>query len=341
MTPPVNWRSPALLEPLPDDWRTPSRLVPLPDDWADPPIVTPLNLKGGVGKTTVALGLGEALTKATRRPVLMVDANTEGGLTRWATAGPPRRFRRNLGTALYGHHPVLEAVVDLGKGATPVDPDDPGSAPLDTDEARRAQWAGLHLLPTTSIKIRVEQMAAGEGAITYVSLRTLVRDAIREAARHGVYYAGAIVDPGHNDTDLTLLAMVAADRVVPVVCARQSQSVDQLDALFTLFKQARKNTDHSHVQMGGIVVTDFDAREYLPQQVVLAITNSYGTPGDDTDYTSYPQRLSDRFWGVTPHRSMVERAVNSHQTFGVYGKAIEPIPQVFDAIIQDRVLVSR
>jgi cellulose biosynthesis protein BcsQ len=304
----------------------------LPENWRMPPTIVPMNLKGGVGKTAVAEGLAGALHKATGQPVLMADANTEGGLTRWATAGPPRRFQKNLGSALLGHHPVLDAVIDLGSPAVEEDP---------AKVWRRTQWSGQHLIPTTTWPIRVSHMAMDENSLTFVSLRLLIQRAMREAAEHGIFYAAAIVDPGHNDTDATLLAMVSGDLTVPVVCARQSQSVDQLDALFTLFEQARKHEDHRHMRMGGIIVTDHDRREYMPNQVVRAVANAYGLPETPENKNDFYARTNERFWGVTPHRAAVERAINSGQTYYTYGNEIEGVPQLFDSIVRDRILGTR
>ena len=55
------------------------------------PIISFLNQKGGVGKTTLAITVAEALTRRKRR-VLLVDADPQGSALDWAAArqGEPR-----------------------------------------------------------------------------------------------------------------------------------------------------------------------------------------------------------------------------------------------------------
>lgn len=51
------------------------------------PVITLANLKGGVGKTTIAVNVAACLTETRRTAVTLIDADMQGSATAWAREG--------------------------------------------------------------------------------------------------------------------------------------------------------------------------------------------------------------------------------------------------------------
>lgn len=256
-----------------------------------------LNLKGGVGKTVSIVGLAIALVLLTGKRVLLIDADPQGGLTRWTTAGDPKRFKRNLGSVIFGHHDLTEAIIAV---------DDPD---LHSDDPARAElWKGISLLPCTKIRIVVD--AAYGGEIDYLALRRI----IQEQAPDDVGFV--LVDVGHGDNDSTRLGVVASDITATVVAAWQYQSVYQLGAANTMIKQIRDTPELSHVHLGGAIVTGYDDSKATHRHIVDGLR----------------AKLRDNVWGVVPARADVERAINRNQPLTAMPSRIHPVPEVYEGI---------
>lgn len=280
-------------------------------------ILACLNLKGGVGKSVLTVGLARAIYLMIRKPVLMLDGDSQGGLTRHATKGVPKRFPNNLGMALDGRCTPSDAVLDLS------DPglgwgDDKAAAQMTREQiaAARAQWKGLLLVPPTTFRVRASMMPT-DGQMPFTALRTLAHTIMDE---QGVSYA--VVDTGHDDSDLTMMTMVSADVIFIVVSARQSQSVAQIAEVSRLLTNARKHEDFRHVRLGGVIITDFDRRELVHKDIVNNLKAAYG----------------DRVVCVLPHRAPIERAIIAGQVFDSMGPAIAPIPELLEEFVTDHIL---
>ncbi|SFE70535.1 CobQ/CobB/MinD/ParA nucleotide binding domain-containing protein, partial [Actinopolyspora alba] len=169
-----------------------------------------LNLKGGVGKTVSAVGLAKALADLGRGRVLLVDADPQGGLTRWVTNRVPDDFKTaNLSSLVQGFTTVPGTLIDLDD--TELHADDP---------SRAALWSGMSLIPTATTRIVVDAIFGG--TIDYRALRDpLERDTPDD-------FAYCVVDVGHGDNDSTRIGVVASDLVITVIAGWQVQSVQQL-----------------------------------------------------------------------------------------------------------------
>jgi cellulose biosynthesis protein BcsQ len=256
-----------------------------------------LNLKGGVGKTVSIVGLAIALVRLTGNRVLLIDADPQGGLTRWTTAGDPKRFKRNLGSVIFGHHDLTEAIIAL---------DDPE---LHSDDPARADlWKGVSLLPCTKIRIVVD--AAFGGEIDYLALRKVIQSQIPDDI------VFVLVDVGHGDNDSSRLGVVASDIAVTVVAAWQYQSVYQLGPVNKMIKDIRATDGMSHVHLGGAIVTGFDESKATHRHIVDGLRG----------------KLGDNVWGIVPWRADIERAIKRNRPLTAMPSRINPVPEVYENI---------
>lgn len=262
--------------------------------------VTFFNLKGGVGKTVMAVGLAIAAHKQSGKPVLLIDADTQGGMTRWTTGGEPKRFVRNLGSAVAGHNTLRESILDLA---------DPR---LDEQNPERRQvWKGVYLIPCSRGRISVDR-TFGIGQDFTVLRKMLVESGLLDE-----YIV--LIDSGHGDTDSTLLAVVAGDTCIIIVNAGMVHSLSQVSAATELIQQAQSVNGHEHVSVSGAAVTNYDSRYGTQKTIVKSLTTAYG----------------DKLFAVVERRGEVERAIAQGKPLqNMPADAIGRIPSQFDAFAE-------
>lgn len=249
-----------------------------------------LNLKGGVGKTVSTVGLATALAELDRGRVVIVDADPQGGLTRWVTGHHHKSFqKRNLKSLLEGHHDLEETLIELEDTS------------LHTDDPSRARaWSGISLIPTSTKRVTVDATFGGD--IDYLSLRTVLqRDTPEDVAF-------CLIDVGHGDNDSTRLGVAASDMALTVVAAWQVQSVQQISGVMDMVAGMREAFDHVH--LGGVIVTGYN----------------YGYATQRSMIHSLRERLGDQLWSVIPSRADVERAINWNKPLTHMPSRINPIP---------------
>jgi chromosome partitioning protein len=208
-------------------------------------VVCITNQKGGVGKTTTAVSLAASLAGLGAR-ILLVDLDPQGnattGLGLRVEEGAPSTYR-----VLVDGQSITEAVTATGT-------------------------AGLDLLPSSL------DLAAAEVELVPAFSRELRLRRALEEVRGG--YDLVLVDCPPSLGLLTINALVAADQVlVPIQCEYYA-----LEGLGQLVHTVELVSEHLNrdLVLGGVVLTMFDGRTKLAQQVVDEVRAHFG----DRAYTT-------------------------------------------------------
>ncbi|GAA3711874.1 ParA family protein [Gordonia hankookensis] len=220
---------------------------PVPLDRHGPAtVVAVCNQKGGVGKTTSTINLGAALAEYGRR-VLLVDLDPQGALS--AGLGVP-------------HHDLDQTVYNLLV---------PPQAATD-DVLMRTRVDGLDLLPSN-----IDLSAAEIQLVTEVG-----REQSLARALHPVLdrYDFVLIDCQPSLGLLTVNALACSDTVViPMECEYFS-----LRGLALLTDTVDKVRDrlNPRLNLGGILVTMFDARTLHSREVMARVVEVFGDAVYDT-----------------------------------------------------------
>jgi chromosome partitioning protein len=201
-------------------------------------IVAIVNQKGGVGKTTTAINLGAALAELGRQ-VVLIDLDPQGNSTS-GLGFDVRRQRLTVYQLLSG-----EAVID--------------------DVALPTSVPGLHLVPSDLALAGAEIELA-----TQPEREFRLRRALGEL--HGGF-GHVIVDCPPSLGLLTLNALTAANEVlVPMQCEFFAlEGLGNLVYTLALVRE-RLNPD---LRLGGILMTQFDARTAVAWEVVDQVRRAY------------------------------------------------------------------
>ena len=215
------------------------------------------NQKGGVGKTTTAINLGTALAAIGER-VLIVDLDPQGNAS--TGLGIDRKDRdRSTFDVLVGDSD-LQATI------------------------RHTAVPNLHIAPSTLDLSGLELSLAHEKDRAY-----RLRDAIGKLSRPdrqadgqfaGDGYTYVLVDCPPSLNLLTVNAMAASDAVlVPLQC--EFFALEGLSQLLKTVEQVKVNLNPS-LTIHGIVLTMYDARNNLSDQVVADVRQFMGKKVFDT-----------------------------------------------------------
>jgi chromosome partitioning protein len=211
-----------------------------------PRIITLANQKGGVGKTTTAINLATALAAIGER-VLIVDLDPQGNAS--TGLGVDRRSRE-------------VSSYDLMVGEATV-----GQAAMMTDVPRVA------LVPSTLDLLGVEQTISTQADRAF-KLRNAFK-AIGELAIEEQPISYVIIDCPPSLNLLTINALVAADAVlVPMQC--EFFALEGLSQLLQTIEQIR-TTLNPRLKIQGVVMTMFDKRNTLSEQVLQDVRGTMGS----------------------------------------------------------------
>ena len=202
-------------------------------------IITIANQKGGVGKTTTAINLATALA-AIGETVLIIDLDPQGNAS--TGLGIDRRDRElSSYDLLIGSHTVEQTVL-------------PTAVP------------NLFIVPSTMDLLGLEMEISQESDRVF-RLRRALSAAV-------LPYSYVIVDCPPSFNLLTMNAMAAAQSVlVPLQC--EFFALEGLSQLLETVNQVRQTVNPT-LDIQGVVLTMFDSRNNLAQQVVNDVRTYLG-----------------------------------------------------------------
>lgn len=203
-------------------------------------IITIANQKGGVGKTTTAINLATALAAIGER-VLIIDLDPQGNAS---TGLGINRKDRKLSSydLIMGYNSLVETVMET---AVP----------------------NLYIVPSTMDLLGFE-MEISQASDRAFKLRTAL------SGPEALSYSYIILDCPPSFNLLTMNAMAAAHSVlVPLQC--EFFALEGLGQLLETVDQVRRTVNPT-LDIQGVVLTMFDARNNLAQQVVSDVRTYLG-----------------------------------------------------------------
>ena len=235
--------------PTPDQSADP-QVVPFGKPAAKTDVVRPrvlaiANQKGGVGKTTTAINLGTALA-AIGEHVLIVDLDPQGNAS--TGLGIERKSRR---TSTY----------DVLTGAAPI-----------RDSVLQTAVPQLYIAPST-LDLSGLELEIGQQRDRAFRLRNALRQLNSGTRNYDFTYV--LVDCPPSLNLLTVNAMAAADSIlVPLQC--EFFALEGLSQLLKTVEQV-KTTLNPTLSIHGIVLTMYDSRNNLSNQVVADVRQFMGS----------------------------------------------------------------
>jgi chromosome partitioning protein len=206
------------------------------------------NQKGGVGKTTTAINLGTALAAIGER-VLIVDIDPQGNAS--TGLGVPKAARKvTMYDVIVSDKPLASAIVE-----SPV--------------------PGLHLAPADPDLSGVEIELSTAPRRSY-----RLRDALKGLRELDQPYTYVLIDCPPSLNLLTVNAMTAANAVLtPLQC--EFFALEGLSQLMRTIELVRGGLNPT-LEIQGVVLTMYDRRNSLSQQVAQDVRAHFGDKVYDT-----------------------------------------------------------
>ena len=219
-----------------------------PTRTADPKIIAIANQKGGVGKTTTTINLGAALAELGLR-VLIVDLDPQGN----ASTGLGVELEdRDITT-----YDLLLEDVELKDAILPLGMNDLFIVPANSD------------LSSADIEL-----------ISNEKRSFLLHDALRQTAMDAYAFDIILIDCPPSLNLLTVNAMIASHSVL-VPLQSEFFALEGLSQLMLTIREVRQ-TGNRDLRIEGVVLTMYDARNNLSQQVEQDARDNLGDLVFDT-----------------------------------------------------------
>ncbi len=210
-------------------------------------IITVANQKGGVGKTTTAVNLAACLASVGKR-VLLVDLDSQAN----ATSG--LGLEKKEGASAY--QPLL------GEGAL-------------ADKIQRTAFERLDIVPS-----EMDLCGADIELARLPDHLLRVRQNLQPVRDSGRYEV-VVIDCAPSLGILTLNAFAAADRlIVPLQC--EYYALEGISMIHRIMGQLREAGINPRLRLLGVVMTMYDGRTNLSQQVVGEVRDHFGEAVFDT-----------------------------------------------------------
>ena len=198
-----------------------------------PKIISVTNQKGGVGKTTTTINLGAALAELGKR-VLIIDLDPQGN----ASTGLGIEVEDRALTT----YELLLDDVSLNDVIYPTD------------------QTGLFIVPST-----VDLSSADMELVSNEKRSFLLHDALRQPAMTEFRFDYILIDCPPSLNLMTVNAMVASDSVL-IPLQSEFFALEGLSQLMLTIREVRSSAN-TELRIEGIVLTMYDARNNLSQQV--------------------------------------------------------------------------
>ncbi|SMX41217.1 ParA family protein [Octadecabacter ascidiaceicola] len=208
----------------------------------NPKIISVANQKGGVGKTTTTINLGAALARSGRR-VLLIDLDPQGN----ASTG--------LGIELADR---IETTFELLTGDA-----------LPSDAALPTSVEDLMIIPATT-----DLSSADINLMSNEKRSYMLHDALHQPDIDALDLDYILIDCPPSLNILTVNAMIASDAVV-VPLQSEFFALEGLSQLMLTIRDIRQ-TANSALRIEGIVLTMYDKRNNLCQQVEVDARENLG-----------------------------------------------------------------